>query len=104
MSPTQNKLESEFQSKLIKELEREYPDAIVMKNDASYIQGIPDLLVLWMDRWAALECKRSMDEVLQPNQAYYVTEMNSMSFAAVICPENKEEVLNALSASLRAAR
>lgn len=104
MSPTQTKLESQFQAKLIQELHDTYPDAIVLKNDSSYIQGIPDLLVLIEDRWAALECKRSITEVLQPNQAYYVTEMNQMSFAAIICPENREEVLRALSASLRASR
>lgn len=96
------KLERDFQADLIKDLHKQYPDAIVLKNDASYMQGIPDLLVLHEDKWAALECKRSIDEILQPNQAYYVTEMNAMSFAAIIAPENRQEVLDALSAALRA--
>lgn len=34
-------LENKFQANLIKELKRLFPGCIVMKNDASYIQGIP---------------------------------------------------------------
>lgn len=102
MSPT--KLERDFQAELIRDLRSEYPDAIVLKNDPNYQQGIPDLLVLFRDKWAALECKRHIDEKLQPNQAYFVLTMNDMSFAAVIAPENREEVLDALSAAFRTAR
>ena len=89
-------LESRFQSGLIKELKSKFPGCIVMKNDASYIQGIPDLLVLFNDKWAALECKKSETAKHQPNQDYYVERMNSMSYARYICPENKKEVLNDL--------
>ena len=39
-------LENKFQANLIKELKARFPDCIVMKNDPTYIQGIPDLLVL----------------------------------------------------------
>ena len=98
------KLESKFQGDLIKELRKEYPDAIILKNDPNYMQGIPDLVVLWEDRWAALECKQSIESMLQPNQAYYVLKMDDMSFATVIAPENKEEVLDALQSAFRAAR
>lgn len=52
-------LENKFQANLIKELKRLFPGCIVMKNDASYIQGIPDLLILYNDKWASLECKYS---------------------------------------------
>lgn len=103
MSPT-TRLESQFQHDLIRELAELFPDCIVLKNDPNYIQGIPDLLVLWNDRWAALECKGSMTAPLQLNQAYYITEMMNMSFASVIYPENREEVLNALSQSFGARR
>ena len=67
-----------------------------MKNDANYIQGIPDILILYHDTWASLECKKSASAKKQPNQEYYVRRMNEMSFSRFICPENKEEVLNEL--------
>ena len=86
-------LENKFQAKLIKELKDMFPGCIVMKNDASYIQGIPDLLVLHNDRWASLECKKSLNASKQPNQEYYVGRMDEMSFSRFICPENKDEVL-----------
>ena len=50
-------LENKFQANLIKELKERFPGCIVMKNDPTYIQGIPDLLVLHKDKWASLECK-----------------------------------------------
>ena len=90
------KLESEFQSNLIKELKRLFPGCIVMKNDSSHTQGIPDLLVLYKDKWASLEVKRSIGAKRQPNQEYYVDKMNDMSFSRFICPENKKEVLHEL--------
>ncbi len=96
------KLESAFQANLIVELKSVFTDCIVLKNDPGYIQGIPDLLILWQDRWAALECKANMNSRLQLNQAWYITEMNHMSFASVICPENKEEVLHAIAEAFRA--
>lgn len=52
-------LENKFQANLIKELKERFPGCIVMKNDPTYIQGIPDLLVLHKDKWASLECKKS---------------------------------------------
>jgi hypothetical protein len=89
--------ESKFQANLIKELKAKYPECVVMKNDATYIQGIPDLLILYNDKWAALECKKSKTAHKQPNQEYYVDKMNSMSFAKFINPENKEDILDELS-------
>lgn len=89
-------LENKFQAKLIKDLKTMFPGCIVMKNDSSYMQGIPDLLVLHNDKWASLECKKSANAKRQPNQEYYVGRMNEMSFSRFICPENMEEVLNEL--------
>ena len=54
-----SKLERDFQSRLIKELKQIFKGCIIMKNDSSYIQGIPDLLILYRDKWAALEVKKS---------------------------------------------
>jgi hypothetical protein len=75
-----------------------------MKTDANYIQGFPDLLILFENRWAALECKKNMNSHRQPNQDYYVGKLNSMSYASYICPENKELVLNELQQAFELGR
>ena len=89
--------ESIFQKDLKKELKERFPGCIVTKLNANNIQGIPDLLVLYKDKWATLENKKSEKASRQPNQEYYVNKMNEMSFSRFIYPENKEEVLNDLS-------
>ena len=93
-------LESAFQKKLIKELKARFPGCIVLKNDANYLQGIPDLLLLFKNRWAMLECKKTVTANRRPNQEYYVEKLNGMSFARFISPENKEEVLDELQQAL----
>ena len=50
-------LENKFQANLIKKIKNRFPDCIVMKNDSSYIQGIPDLTILNGNKWATLENK-----------------------------------------------
>lgn len=99
-------LESRFQSGLIKELKEKFPGCIVLKNDADYKQGIPDLLVLHENKWAALECKRDSkaiekSKINQPSQRRYVERMNNMSYASYICPENKKEVLHELELAFK---
>ena len=89
-------LENKFQANLIRELKNEFPECIVMKNDSSYIQGVPDLLVLHKDKWASLEVKRSSNASHQPNQDYYVDKMNEMGFSRFIYPENKYNVMTDL--------
>ena len=89
--------ENKFQSDLIKEIKTRFPGCIVMKNDSSYMQGIPDLTVLYGNHWGMLEVKRDSKAKKQPNQEYYVSKMDGMSFARFIDPENKNEVLDALS-------
>ena len=89
------KKESSFQGDLIRKLEDIFPGSIITKVE-SYTQGFPDLLILYKDKWAALECKRSENESKQPNQEYYVGKMNEMSFSRFIYPENEEEVLHDL--------
>ena len=96
------RLERDFQAKLIKELKVMFKGCIIVKNDPNYIQGIPDLLILYNDRWAALEVKKSATAHHQPNQEYYVDLMDQMSFAAFIYPENKEEILCELQQALLA--
>lgn len=94
--------ESKFQADLKKELKQMFPGCIVTKMDSGDIQGIPDLLVLYKDKWATLENKRSANASHRPNQEYYVNKMNDMSFSRFIYPENKEEVLNELRKTFRA--
>lgn len=91
--------ESDFQRDLIKEIEEMFPGCIVTKMEP-YIQGIPDLLILFNSRWAMLECKKSEDAKHQPNQDYYVDILNRMSYSAFVYPENKEEVLHELERAL----
>lgn len=91
-----SKLESKYQKELIRKLQDIFVGCIVVKNDPNYIQGIPDLLILHKDKWAALECKRNCKASHRPNQDYYVSKMEEMSFAAFIFPENEEFVLNRL--------
>ena len=89
--------ENAFQKELIVEIKKRFPGAMVLKNDPTYIQGVPDLLILHKDKWAALECKRSSKAKKQPNQEYYVGKMKEMSYSSFIFPENREEVLHELS-------
>lgn len=95
-------LESRFQAALIKELKKKYEGSIVTKLDSK--QGLPDVLILYKDRWATLECKRSRRAHHQPNQDHYVDKMNKMSFSRFIFPENKKEVLDELEQALRPGR
>lgn len=97
-------LESKFQADLILDIKDLFPGCMVLKNDEQYIQGIPDLLILYRRRWAALECKRSIDEPYRPNQEYYIEQMDKMSFAAMICPENKEVVLHDIQQAFQSRR
>ena len=96
--------ESDFQSSLIREIENIFEGSIVLKNDPNYIQGFPDLLVLYKDKWALLECKRGEKENKQPNQEYYVDRCNEMSYASFVYPENKEEVLDELQRAFKSGR
>lgn len=91
--------ESEFQRNLIKEIEERFPGSLVLKLDPTYIQGVPDLLVLYKDKWATLECKRAKNSTKRPNQPYYVDLLNEMSFSAFIFPENKEDILDEMEQS-----
>ena len=89
-----SKLESGFQDKRRDELKKLFPGCMIFKMDQ--IQGIPDLLILYKNKWATLECKRNKGASKRPNQEYYVDLMNKMSFSRFIRPENMDEVLREL--------
>lgn len=90
------KLERDFQAGFIKELKNTFEGCVILKNDSSYLQGVPDLLVLHKDKWATLEVKKEEKASRRPNQEYYVNKMNEMSFSRFVYPENKDEVLDEL--------
>lgn len=93
--------ENKFQANLKKELKEMFPGCIITKLDSGDIQGIPDLLILYKDKWATLENKRNAKATKQPNQEYYVDKMNEMSFSRFIYPENKDVVLSELKNRFR---
>ena len=97
-------LENRFKTKLISEIENMFPGCMVLHLDPNEIQGIPDLLILYKNKWAVLEGKKNKDATHRPNQDYYIDKMNDMSFAAFIYPENKEEVLYELQQAFEPRR
>lgn len=88
--------ENQYQAELKKRLKNMFPGCLVTKLDSSDIQGIPDLLILYKNKWAILEVKKDAEALHRPNQDYYVNKLNDMSFSRFIFPENEEEVLNEL--------
>lgn len=97
-------LENKFKTNLIKKIEALLPGCMVLHLDATEIQGIPDLLILYEDRWASIEVKKSANATHRPNQDYYVDLMDRMSFAAFVYPENEKEILYELEQSLKSRR
>ena len=98
------KNENVYQAELIKKIESLIPGCFVLKNDPNYIQGIPDLLILYEDKWAMLEVKRSKDDKHRPNQDYYIDRFGEWSYSSFIFPENEEVVLNELQRALGVKR
>ena len=92
---------SGYKRKFMDELEKRYPGCVLLHTDTRQLQGIPDLLMLWNDIWAAFEVKASADADRQPNQPWYVERWNEMSFAAFVYPEIEEQVLDELQQTLQ---
>lgn len=98
------KNEAAYQNRLIKKLKVIFPGCYVVKNDPTDTQGIPDLLILFKDRWAQLEVKLSDNSPIQPNQEYYIDMFAGMSFASFISPETEEQVLRDLQSTFGVSR
>lgn len=101
------RLERDYQARLIKKIERLLPGCLVLKNDSGYLQGIPDLTILFEDQWAVLEVKPktpTSSRDFEPNQEWYIDQLNQMSFSACIYPANEEDVLDALQRQFKARR
>lgn len=55
--------------------------------------GIPDILVLYKNKWATLEFKKDENAEIRDNQKFYIDKMNNMSFSRIIYPENSKDTL-----------
>lgn len=89
--------EAEYQADLKKKLKQLYPSGIVIKNDATDLQGVADLTIIDGPKAAILEVKISKDAKHRPNQDYYVNRQNERGgFGRFIYPENESEVLKEL--------
>lgn len=100
-------LERDFQPKLIRRLRALFPGCVIFKNDTDYLQGIPDLTILYGNRWAILEVKKkrpTKESDWQPNQEWYIEQLDRMSFSACVYPENMEEVLDDLQSAFAPRR
>lgn len=89
-----SRLESGFQDRLRDEIKDMFPGCMIFKMDQ--IQGIPDMLILYGNKWAMLEMKKSIKAAHRPNQDFYVDLFDKMSFARFVYPENRDEVLDEL--------
>lgn len=107
-------LESTYQAQLIERLESMFLGCIVIRLDPRFVdvyidgekfsQGVMDLLVLFRGRWATLEVKSWSHARRRPNQDYFISAFDRLSFAAFICPENEEVILDDLQRALRPRR
>lgn len=88
--------ESDFQHKFICRIKECFPECICMKNDAKYIQGIPDFTVLFENKYVLLEFKRSSNASVRPNQNYYINKHKNLSSPCgfFVSPENADLVFS----------
>lgn len=101
---TKAKLEKDFEQDLCKELEATFPGCVILKNDPNYIQGFPDRLILFKNKWAAFETKRETKSARQVNQEYYVSKLDDMSYSRFVSPENKDEFVDELQSTFGTRR
>ena len=89
--------ESEFKSKLYRDIRTKFPGSEVIPNDAGHTQGFPDATVYFPNgKYVLLEGKRDENSPRQPNQEYYVNESPLRSNAMFVYPQNKKKVMKEL--------
>jgi hypothetical protein len=89
--------ESDFKTKLYKEIRQRCPGTEVIPNDANCVQGFPDATVYFPNgKYVLLEGKKEMNSSRRPNQDYYVNHSPLAPNAMFVYPENKKEVLKEL--------
>lgn len=99
------RLERDFKSRVVSDIRKKIlPGCLLTMGNSASQQGIPDVFIVYYDKWAMLEFKRAPNSIHQPNQDYFVDKFNDWSFAAFIYPENAEEVLSELEQALAPRR
>lgn len=93
------KLESDFEPEFIRELDEAMPGGLFIKGNSAMRQGFPDRLFLHEGHWAAFEVKRDGKASKRPNQEHYIEELNEMSYASFVTPENYKEVVREVQAA-----
>ena len=93
--------ENKYKQGLKKRIKTILPECDLVDMDPNDTQGWPDILVLYKDRHAVLEVKRSEKAPHRPNQDYYIDHFGKYVFSSFIFPENESEVLNELQRALR---
>lgn len=82
-------------------LEKTFPGIIILDIDPTTRWSMLDQVLLYDDKWAALETKREENASRRANQAYYVDILNKMSYSNFVSPENHKEVLRDLERLFR---
>lgn len=88
------KLEREIEKEFVRDLNERLPGGRWIKGNSQMQQGIPDRMFLHGPHWAMIEFKREEDSDRQENQAWFIEKFNGMSYAAIVSPENRDEVLD----------
>lgn len=79
-------------------------DVWFVKTQQISIRGTPDILLCCNSVLVALELKSSMDARLERLQAYNLAKIyNAGGIGLVVCPENWDEIFNALESFARGA-
>ena len=90
-------LESELKGRVKNRIRQRLPyTELTFIEPKTFSRSHPDLVILGLRAWAALEIKRSFDAPKQPNQQYRVDRLNLIGYARFVYPENLEEVLDEL--------
>lgn len=97
-------LESSFQKIFKKKIQEMFPEVVILKNDPTLKQGIPDLTLFYKNKYIFVEVKKSKSATKQPNQQYYIDKFNRWSKAFFVYPENEQEVLNEIQRTFKSAR
>lgn len=90
-----------FEKRLVNKLLDKYPGAYVIKNNPNYIQGFPDRIFLYKDFWAAFDTKAHAKANIQPNQEFYIKQLNRLSLAMFVHPQNEKEFLREIQYALQ---
>ena len=93
--------ENKYKQGLKKRIKELLPESELIDLDPNSTQGWPDILVLYKDRHAFLEVKRSAKAPHRPNQDYYIQKYSEYVYSSFIFPENESEVLDELQRALR---